>query len=163
MVSLSLLKYLEDNGFGKIDENLFWEKMGLEDGLYITDLGGSQDRGRRPSMTYSIYSRAKNDVKAYDQLVEVTRFLKSSYGVCDLPAVPPVVEYGYKNVTIMPPSPITSAGQDTNGRVIYSITGQVYLGERVYLGPPVHYLINEGGWKIYTEDNQLILMEDVAK
>lgn len=138
MVSLSLLKYLENNDFGKIDENLFWEKMGIdEDGVYITDIGGSQDRGSRPSMTYTIYSRAEDDVEAYRQLQAIADFLKSSFAICELPAVPPVTDYGYNNVTIMPPSTITSVGQDANGRVVYSITGQVYYGERFKPTPMV--------------------------
>lgn len=162
MVSLSLLKLLELNGFGKIDRDLFWEKMGLgEDGIYITDTGGSQDRGSRPSLTYQIYSRAGNDVEAYQQLQAVTDFFKESFAVCELPPVPPITDYGYKNVTIMPPSSITSVGQDINGRVIYSITGQIYYGERAYVSPPVvgDYLITEDEEAILTENNRLIERE----
>lgn len=131
MVSLSLLKLLENNGFGRIDESLFWEKMGLgEDGLYITDVGGSRDRGSRPSLTYEIYSRAKTDVSAYQKLQAVVDFLTKSFAICELPAVPPATDYGYKNVTILPPSSITNVGQDANGRVVYSIIGQIYYGEK---------------------------------
>ena len=56
VLTLSLLKYLSDNGFGTIDQNLFWEKLGLgKNGLYITDVGDAQERGVRKSTTYELY------------------------------------------------------------------------------------------------------------
>lgn len=163
MVSLSLLKLLEINGFGRIDKDLFWEKLGLnEDGLYITDLGGSQERGGRRSLSYQIYCRGKTDVAAYQKLEAVAEFLRESFSVCKLPAVPPVTNYGYENVTIMPPSSILSLGQDTNGRVLYSITGVLYHGEKVQTAPiPVgDYVGTENGQRAITENNKLILMEE---
>ncbi len=126
-ITLSLLQFLEDNGFGKIDQTLFWEKLGLgKDGLYISDLGDSQDRTTRPSTTYEIYSRAKDDFRAYTQLQEVADFLTSSYNVCQLPSVPSCTDEGFSGVTIMPPSTIANAGIDANGHIIYSITGRIY-------------------------------------
>lgn len=163
MVSLSLLKLLEQNGFGTIDEDLFWEKMGLDEyGLYITDIGGSQDRGRRKVCTYNLYSRGKNDVQAYQKLQEVMEFLTRSFAICQLPAVPPITNYGYSNVTIMPPSTVTSVGEDINDRVIYSITGQIYYGEKVALSPPTtngNYIETKSGQKVITEQDKTILME----
>lgn len=164
MVSLSLLKYLEDNGFGTIDQNLFWQKMGIDDdGIYISDVGGSQDRGERPSLTYTIYSRAKNDVEAYRQLEAIADFLKSSFAVCKLPAVPPVTDYGYKNVTILPPSAIVTVGQDINDRSIYSFTGQLYYGSKSEPLPPPpasgSAILLESGANLLTEENLIILRE----
>lgn len=160
MVSLSLLKLLENNGFGVIDQNLFWEKMGLdEDGIYITDAGGDQIRGSRPYMTYQIYSRADSDVKAYKQLQDIAEFLKRSFAVCELPSVPPVTNYGYGNVTIMPPSTIVSAGQDINGRTIYSITGQVYFGEKIQYDKDGYKVTAEDNRELNTENDKLILTE----
>lgn len=140
MVSLSLLKLLELNGFGTIDEDLFWEKLGLnEDGIYITDLGASQERGSRKSLSYQIYCRGQNDVSTYKKLQAVADFLTNSFAICKLPAVPPVTDYGYSNVTIMPPSAILSLGDDINGRIIYSITGQLYYGEKTMPNSPPHW------------------------
>ena len=35
MITLNLLQLLENNGFGTIDENLFWEKLTLgEEGVF---------------------------------------------------------------------------------------------------------------------------------
>lgn len=126
VITLSLLQYLVDNGFGAIDDNLFWEKLGIgKDGLYISDLGGSQSRTAAHYTTYEIYSRAKDDLTAYTQLLDVANFLAASYGVCTLPAAAGFTDEGFDHVTIMPPSTVANMGQDSNGRVIYSITGQI--------------------------------------
>ena len=117
--SLSLLKFLEDNGFGKIDQDLFWEKLGVDcDGVFISDLGGDNDLTSRPRFTYSLYCRGKNDLEAYKRLQAIANLLNSSYDVCTLPAVPPFTDEGVEGVTIMPVSAIVNAGQDINGRVI---------------------------------------------
>lgn len=128
MITLSLLKLLENNGHGTIDQSLFWEKLTLDkNGLYISAIGSEQARGARRMQSYEIYSRARTDVAAYQQLQEVREFLSGAYGsVCELPAVPPVTTEGYKNVDIMPPSTISNNGLDSNGRVVFSITGQIY-------------------------------------
>lgn len=127
VLTLSLLKYLADNGFGTIDQNLFWEKLGLgKNGLYITDVGDAQERGVRKSTTYELYSRGSSDLDGYTKLQAVAEFLRQSYDVCDLPAVPPYSDEGFTNVSILPPSTISSMGEDGNGRIIYSITGRVY-------------------------------------
>lgn len=127
MITLALLKFLEDNGFGEIDKDLFWQKMGLGNkGLYIVEIGASEDRGSRTSSVYEIYSRGVNDVQGYQILQQVADFLNKSYTVCTLPSVPPITDYQYRNVTIMPVSTISNTGVDSEGRVIYSITGKIY-------------------------------------
>ena len=127
VLTLSLLKYLSDNGFGTIDQSLFWEKLGLgKNGLYITDVGDAQERGVRKSTTYELYSRGDSDLDGYTKLQAVAEFLRGSYGVCDLPAVPPYSDEGFTGVSILLPSTISSMGEDGNGRIIYSITGRVY-------------------------------------
>lgn len=127
MITLSLLKYLENNNFGTIDVNLFWQKLSLDKkGLYITDLGSNNERGGRKSQMYEIYYRGSSDVDGYKKLQAVVDFLNESFGVCELPAVPPATTSGYSNVAIMPLSSIASMGEDANGRVIYSATGRIY-------------------------------------
>jgi hypothetical protein len=126
MITLSLLKYLEENGFGGIDVDLFFQKLTLgKRGIYITDIGDAQLRGARRSQSYEIYSRGWDDVDGYRRLSDIIDFLTGSYGVCRLPAVPPVTEHGYENVTIMPLSTINSVGLDDNGRMVYSATGTI--------------------------------------
>ena len=127
MITLSLLKYLENNGFGEIDRNLFWQKLSLDKkGIYIADLGADNPRGERKSLLYELYSRGSSDTQGYKQLQEVVNFLNDSFEVCELPAVPPVTQSGYNDVVIMPLSSIASVGEDANGRIIYSVTGRIY-------------------------------------
>ena len=127
MIVLSLLKFLEDNNLGKIDQDLFWEKIGLgKNGVYIASVGASQDRGMRNRQDYIIYSRGKTDIESYQKLEKIRKFLNNSYDICTLPSVLPVFSRGYHNVTIMPPSSITNVGLDTNGRMVWSFTGTIY-------------------------------------
>lgn len=128
MITLSLLQFLENNDFGKIDEDLFFQKLALGcKGIYITNIGDAQSRGARRSQSYELLSRGKDDVDGYTQLEKVIDFLNASYGECRLPAVPEVAESKkYENVTIMPLSSITSVGMDENDLVIYSATGTIY-------------------------------------
>lgn len=131
MITLSLLKHLENNNLGKIDKSLFWGKMGLDDfGVYITEIGEAVNRGARRSIQYQLYSRGKNDVCAYKQLNNIVDFLNSQYEQCTLPSVRKpngeTITKGFGNVTIMPLSTITNAGQDLNGNTIYIATGRIY-------------------------------------
>ena len=127
MIVLSLLKFLEDNNLGKIDQDLFWEKIGLgKNGVYIASVGASQDRGMRNRQDYIVYSRGKTDIESYQNLEKIRKFLNNSYDICTLPSVPPVFSREYHNVTIMPPSSITNVGLDTNGRMVWSFTGTIY-------------------------------------
>lgn len=127
IITLSILQLLADNGFGTVDEDLFWEKLGIgKEGIYITDVGDTQARGVRYSTTFELYSRGSSDLDGYQRLQKVVDFLNESSSVCSLPAVPPYTDIGFSNVQIMPPSTIGSIGEDGNGRVIYSITGKIY-------------------------------------
>lgn len=127
MITLSLLKFLEDNGLGTIDKDLFWGKLGLGRlGVYITDVGVTRERGGRRRQDYIIYSRGKTDVAGRQKLEQVHDLINNSYEVCKLPAVPPVTEEGFNNVTMMPPASITNVGEDANGRLIWSFTGTIY-------------------------------------
>lgn len=165
IITLSLLKFLEDKGLGQIDKNLFWQKLGLGlDGIYIADLGTGQSRFSHHNTTYEIYSRASDDFEAYKQLLEVTNLLRNSYNVCNLPAAPPFTDEGFSQVTIMPPSTISNNGQDSNGRIIYSITGQIYY-EDDYLKPPkppitIFPIITENNMLITTENNQILVTKE---
>lgn len=126
MITLNLLKHLETLGFGTIDDTLLWQKMTLDrDGLYIADLGNANTRGGRKSVTFQIFSRATNDVKAYKQLQDVIEALEAEQIICNLQGITGISE-DYQNVTIMPFSSIANNGLDANGRTIYSTTGNLY-------------------------------------
>ena len=125
MITLNLLKFLELNGFGKIDKDLFWQKLGLgKTGLYITNIAENSYRGRRKSQHYEIFSIGKNDVEGLKKLESVAEFLRENYAINELPAVDGVCEK-VRNVAIMPPSTISNVGENSQGRVVYSISGEI--------------------------------------
>jgi hypothetical protein len=127
MITLSLLKYLEDNDFGEIDKDLFFEKLTLDKkGLYISDIGDALVRGRRRSQSFEIYSRGTSDVDGYKRAQAVADFLYGKIGqAISLPAVPPISDKSYSCVRVMSISNLANTGMDDGGRIIYAITVQV--------------------------------------
>lgn len=130
MITLSLLKFIENNGLGVIDQNLFWQKLTLDKvGIYIADIGQTKERGGRNIVQFELYSRGSNDVDGYKRLQAILDLLNNNYVVCNLPSVQngsQVITEGFSNVTIMPPSSISNYGLDSQGRIIYSATGTLY-------------------------------------
>ena len=127
MITLHILQLLQDNGFGVIDTDLFFEKLTLDKkGLYITSRGSSMSRGTRQAQAFDIYARGANDVDGAKKLEQVIEFLKEAYAdVCTLPIVPSISLTRYTNCSIQPTSNIESAGLDANNRIIYVISGQI--------------------------------------
>lgn len=132
MITLSFLKLLEDEGFGTIDVDLFFQKLTLDKkGLYIADIGGPIDKGARDKQSYELFARGSSDVDGYKLLTEIRQFLIRNYStICELPAVPPIVTEGYTNVELSRPSTITNVGLDDNNRIIYSMTGTIIYKEK---------------------------------
>lgn len=130
MITLSLLKFIENNGLGVIDQDLFWQKLTLDKvGIYIADIGQTKERGGRNIVQFELYSRGNNDVDGYKRLQAILDLLNNNYVVCSLPSVQngsQVITEGFSNVTIMPPSSISNYGLDSQGRIIYSATGTLY-------------------------------------
>jgi hypothetical protein len=130
MITLSLLKFIENNGLGVIDQDLFWQKLTLDKvGIYIADIGQTKERGGRNVVQFELYSRGNSDVDGYKRLQAILDLLNNNYVVCNLPSVQSgsgVITEGFSNVTIMPPSSISNYGLDSQGRIIYSATGTLY-------------------------------------
>lgn len=127
MITLSLLQYLEDNGYGTIDTDLFWQKLSLgKKGVYIVSIGQPQARDGLRVQRYQLYSRGTTDVNGYERLANIVDFLNASYNVCTLPKADVLPNsQAYENVTIMPISTPTNIGEDTKGRIIWSATGEL--------------------------------------
>lgn len=126
MITLNLLKLLENNNLGTIDKDLFWEKLTLgKIGVYVSSLGATNERGSRRTQTFELYSRGNSDVAGYRRLKDIVDFLNASYSVCTLPAVDNISE-PIENITIMPMSSIVNGGLDDNGRIIWTATGTIY-------------------------------------
>lgn len=127
MITLSLLKLLEDNNLGRIDEDLFWQKLGLgKIGVYIVSIGQSQGKAGRRVQKYELYARGNSDLDGLRRLERIIAFLNSGFGkLCTLPSVPEFNVDRYQNVTIMPLSTPTSMGVDKNDRLIWAVTGEI--------------------------------------
>lgn len=130
MITLNLLKLLENNNLGEIDKDLFWQKMTLgEYGVYISSIGNPTVRGNRTMTSFEMYSRGRNDVDGYKRLKNIVDFLNASYSICKLPSVSlgnQVIADAVENITIMPCSTITNGGLDDNNRIIWTATGTIY-------------------------------------
>ena len=126
MITLALLKFLEDNGLGTIDTDLFWQNIGLDsEGVYIVNIGQAQQRGTRRAQRYELYARSKSKLDGLKKLEAIIDFINGSYQVCSLPAV---AKYGvnrFDNITLLPLSTPTRVGEDTNGRIIWSTSGTI--------------------------------------
>lgn len=131
MITLSFLKLLQDEGFGTIDTDLFFQKLTLDKkGVYIADIGDSVERHSRDIQSYELLVRGTNDTDGYKKLSEIRKFLISEYpNICELPPVPPVTSTGYTNVELSKPSTITNVGLDAQNRIIYSMTGTIIYKE----------------------------------
>jgi len=132
MITLSFLKLLEDNGFGTIDTDLFFQKLTLDKvGVYITDIGDPVARNSRDTQSYELLVRGKTDVEGYKLLKDIRKFIISNYSTtCELPPVPPITTEEYTNVELSKPSTITNVGLDATKRVIYSLTGTIIYKEK---------------------------------
>lgn len=133
MITLNLLKLLENNNLGEIDKDLFWQKLTLGNiGVYISSIGNPTERGNRQMYSFEMYSRGTTDVDGYKRLEAIVNFLNSSYDVCTLPSVTIQTKDGdievdeVENITIMPCSTISNGGLDDNGRIIWTATGTIY-------------------------------------
>lgn len=134
MVTLHILKWLEDNGFGTLDidgsvkaDGLYFEKLTEgKTGVAIFSRGAPLGRGLRTSLAFDLYSRGTDDVEGLKKLENILSFMTDSFAeACTLPAVPDVSETIYNRVTVVPISNIENAGLDPNDRVIYTATAQV--------------------------------------
>lgn len=132
MITLSFLKLLEDNGFGTIDTDLFFQKLTLDKvGVYITDIGDPVARNSRDTQSYELLVRGVTDVTGYKKLKDIRKFIINNYSdICELPPVPPITTEEYTNVELSKPSTITNVGLDATKRVVYSMTGTIIYKEK---------------------------------
>lgn len=130
MVTLHLLKLLEDEGFGVIDTNLFWEEVPLDsngdplDGVWIVTRGTEISRTNVGQQAFDIYARYANKLTTAGKLEDILNYLQEAYGeVCELPDVPPYSASVYSNVRIEPVSSVENVGTDENEKIVKLISG----------------------------------------
>lgn len=129
MITLHLLQYLLDNGFGTdIDTDLFFEKLPLDKtGVAIFSRGGPRDYGRRRAVQrFDLYSRGTSDLTGADKLDKIATFFQDSYDeLCTLPIVPGVSNRQYEKARITEIDNVENIGQDETDRVIFRLGAQV--------------------------------------
>lgn len=138
MITLSFLKLLEQEGFGRIDDDLMYQKLSLgRKGIYIADIGDLGERHSRDTQSYELLARGKTDIDGKYMLSKIRKFLLNNYqNICELPAVSVIIEGQtvdippYTNVELSKPSTITNVGEDAQNRVIYSMTGTIIYKEK---------------------------------
>jgi len=105
---------------------MFWQNIGLDaEGLYIVNIGQAQTRGSRRVQRYEIYARNKSKLAGLKLLESVIELINNSYSVCELPAVEKYDVPAFGNITLMPLSTPTRVGEDANGRIIWSTSGNI--------------------------------------
>lgn len=132
MIALHILKLLENEGFGTIDTDLFFEEAPLDgsgvprQGIWIVERGTSVNRFNTQTQNFDIYSRYTNKLTGYKKLEAILDYLQEAYGdVCTLPAVPPYSSTVYENVRITPTSSVENVGVDENNKIVRVISGTV--------------------------------------
>lgn len=129
MVTLHLLQYLKENGFGTaLDTDLFFEKLPLgKTGIAIFSRGGERTYGRRTAVQrFDLYCRGASDLSGYDKLDKIGNFFSDNYDqLCTLPAVPNLSNRQYIRARITVMDNIENLGLDENDRVIYRLGAQV--------------------------------------
>ena len=84
MITLHIAKLLEGEGFGIIDQDLFWEEMPLDsngnarDGIRIVTRGSELSRNGTRTQDFDIYSRSSNKVTGSKKLENILSKSSSS-------------------------------------------------------------------------------------
>lgn len=130
MITLNILKLLEEQNFGTIDVDLFWEEVSLDtkgdakDGIWIVSRGTPINRFNVCKQSFDIYSRFRNKLTGASKLESILEFFQANE-VCSLPQVPPYSTNQYSNVRIIPTSGVDNAGTDENQKIVRVVSGQI--------------------------------------
>lgn len=129
MITLHLLEYLKDNGFGTaIDTDLFFEKMPVgKNGVAIFSRGGEGNYGRAKCIQrFDLYCRGTSDLTGYDKLDKIRTFFAASYdSLCELPPVDGVSDRQYSKARITVMDNIENLGLDENDRVLFRLGASI--------------------------------------
>lgn len=132
MVTLHIAALLAQEGFGTLDQDIFWEDMPINaqgdpiDGLWVVARGSALSRFDTTTQAFDIYSRSSNKLESSKQLEDILEFLKDAYGeVCELPTVPPYSLTEYIEVRLRPVSGIENVGVDEQDKVVRVISAEV--------------------------------------
>ena len=131
MISLHISKWLEQEGFGTLDTDIFWEDVPLDsngepkEGVWVVTRGSAENRNVNLQQ-FDIYSRYANKLTGSRKLENILQRIKAAYGdTCELPTVPPYSLTEYYNVVFNPISGIESVGVDEQEKVVRVISGTI--------------------------------------
>jgi hypothetical protein len=128
MVTLHLLEYLKQKGFGTaIDADLFFESLPLgKNGVAIYSVGGERPYGARgKSQMFELESRGDSNLTGMNSLEKIAEHFATGFALGDLPIIPEVSNRKYTNCRILDMSNIQNIGKDANDRVIFKITARI--------------------------------------
>lgn len=127
MIGLHLLKFLEDEGHGEIDTDLFWEKMPLDkDGVTFFSRGGAiTHRNNAVRQAFDLYSRHTHDTYAADALEKIWETFTENYPTCTLPAVPNYSNKTYEKTRIRPTLNVENLGMDEESKIVFRLSGEI--------------------------------------
>lgn len=132
MITLHIAKWLDDEGFGTLDTDIFWEEAPIsadgkpKDGIWVVSRGAALSRFNTTTQQFDIYSRFKNKLTGSQILEDILEKLKEVYGdVCTLPTVTPYSTNEYFNVRLRPTSGIENVGSDDQDKVVRVISAEV--------------------------------------
>lgn len=132
MITLHLAKLLEEQGFGTLDTDIFWEDMPIDssgnaiDGLWIVPRGAPINRFNVCVQPFDIFSRYSNKLTGSQKLESILEYIWSIQGEnCNLPTVDPYSANQYTNVRIFPTSSIENVGADEQDKIVRVISGEI--------------------------------------
>ena len=132
MITLHILKLLEDGGFGTIDSDLFFEEVPLDtsgkpkNGLWIVPRASQVTSRNVRVQQFDIYTRYTNKLTGSKKLEDILEYFEhNSDKPCELPDVPPYSSTIYTNIRIIPLSSIENVGTDENNKIVRVISAEV--------------------------------------
>lgn len=131
MITLHIAAWLDQEGFGTLDTDIFWEEVAVDskgvpkDGIWVVTRGNADDRFTNVQQ-FDIYSRYSNKLTGSIKLEAILQRIKEAYNdECTLPTVPPYSLTQYDNVTFNPVSGIENVGTDAQNKVVRVISAEV--------------------------------------
>lgn len=132
MITLNILKLLEDEGFGTINDDLFFESIDIDnqsqpkEGIWIVSRPSQPTQRNVKVQQFDIYARYQNKITCGNKLQGILDYFEQSKDKpCTLPDYPPYSTGMYTNIRIFPLSTIENVGIDENGKLVLVISGEI--------------------------------------
>lgn len=122
MITLHLLQYLQENGFGTVGTNLFFEEIPLDKtGIGIISRGGEMSDGRISfTKRFDLYSRGVDNLSGMNDLETIREFFAEGWdSLCSLPTVPGISDRLYQKCRITRIEDVDNLGKTEGDRIMY--------------------------------------------